>query len=333
MKKHVIIGAGISGISLAYHLQKLNKKDEIVIIDKNFMQSTSYHSNNLYFTQNEKNKKFSLSIKKLSPIFLFHFLCIQIIFFFYINNVNKYFSKLNFLPLSKKKCNNIQYYDLQKYRDFVHSFQIIKDEYISFHKHNNINVKTKNNKNINCDFLYDCRAFSNNSHFLLNVSSDSIYLEVDEMKIKCLVRDDIYWFMPLNHNTIKVSMHLYVNFNDKLNKKKIDIDKISQILKEKYNIKILKIKDKWYGSRTCSYDLLPYYYQKEDNVFVITGGSFLGFNILPAISREIAYKVNRKKMQKYKYDLSINRIYKELFFLYMIITLFIYFFINKYYKK
>ena len=96
---------------------------------------------------------------------------------------------------------------------------------------------------------------------------------------------------------------------------------------------MIKIIDKWYGSRTCSYDLLPFYIHKKENVFIITGGSFLGFNTLPAISKEIAYKVNKIKIQKYKYDLSINRIYEELFILYSIITLLIIYFIHRYYNK
>ena len=210
MKKHVIIGAGISGISLAYHLKNLNKKDEIIIIDKDYSQGTSYNSNNLYFIENEKNKKFSLSIGKLSPIFLIHLLCIQIIFFFYIRNVNEYFSKFNFFPLPKKKCNNIQYYDLQKYRDFVDFTKIIKDEYLFFNeqKNNKIYVKCKN-KDYICDYLYDCTASCLNKHFLINVSSDSIYVKVNQIKIKCLIREDIYWIMPLNKDTIKISMHLF----------------------------------------------------------------------------------------------------------------------------
>lgn len=333
MKKHVIIGAGISGMSLAYHLKKLNKKDEIVIIDKDYTQGTSYHSNNLYFTSSEKNKKFSLSIEKLSPIFLIHFLCIQIIFFFYIRNINEYFSKFNFFPLPKKKCNNIQYYDLQKYRDFVDSIKIIKDEYLFLNeqKNNTLYVKCKN-KDYICDYLYDCTASCLNKNFLIKVSSDSIYVKVDKMNIKCLIREDIYWIMPLNQDTIKISMHLYMNYSTQKKNNKIDLNKISEIF-QKYNMKIIKIKDEWYGSRTCSYDLLPFYYEKEKNVFVITGGSFLGFNTLPAISREIAHKVNGKKIKKYKYDLSINRIYKEMFIVYTIITLFILFFIRRYYKK
>lgn len=334
MKKHVIIGAGISGISLAYHLKNLNKKDEVIIIDKDYTQGASYHSHNLYFTSTEKNNKFSLSIENLSPIFLINILCIQIIFFFYIKNVNKYFSQFNFLPLPKKKCKNIQYYGLQQYRNFVDSFSIIKDEYISFEKetNNTLHIKTKKNKKIICDYLYDCRAFSDNQHFLLNVSSDSIYVEVDSVKIKCLIRESIYWISPLDHNTIKISMNLYINYSGKSkNSKKINIDRIIEIL-DNHKMKFIKIKDKWYGSRTCSYDLLPYYYQKAENVFVITGGSFLGFNTLPAISREIAYKVNDVKMKKYKYDLSINRIYKELGIIYTIISLLVIFFIHKYYK-
>jgi len=338
IKKHVIIGAGITGISLAYQLKKLNAKDQIIIIDKDYSKGTSYHSNNLYFISNEKNTKFSLSIENLSPIFLFHFVFIQILFFLYLKNMNEYFSKFNFLPIQKKKCNNIQYYDLQKYRDFVNSFRIIKDEYISYTNENDdttdiINVKCKN-KNLFCDFFYDCRAHSSKSHLFITVSSDSIYVEVDEIKIDCLVREGIYWIMPLNRNKniLKISMNLYVNYSTNKKKKKRDILKISEIL-QKYNMKIIKIIEEWYGARTCSYDLLPFYVQKNKNIFIITGGSFLGFNTLPAISKEIAYRVNQIKIEKYRYDLSINRIYKELFIVYAIITLIVIYFIHKYYKK
>lgn len=333
--KHVIIGAGICGISLAYHLKNLSKKDEVIIIDKDYTKGTSYHSNNLYFTENEKNKRFSMSIEKLSPIFLFHFLCIQIIFFFYIRNINEYFSKFNFLPLPKKKCKNIQYYDLQKYRAFVDSFPITKDEYISFTREkdsNTINIKTKQNEKIICDYLYDCRSFSDNQHFLLKVESNSIYVEVDEVKINCLIREGIYWIMPLDDNIIKISMNLYVNFStNKKNKKEIDIDKIIEIL-DNHKMEFIRIKEKWYGGRTCSYDLLPFYEEKEKNVYIITGGSFLGFNTLPAISREIAHKVYDKKIEKFEYDLSVNRIYKELCIVYTIITLFVIYFIHRHYK-
>lgn len=344
--KHVIIGAGVAGISLAYHLQKLNKKDEIIIIDKDYFNGTSYHSNNLYFIGYEKNKKFSLSIEKISPIFLFHVILIQIFFYLSNKNMNDYFSQFNFLPLTKKKCKNIQYYGLQKYRDFVDTFPIQKNTFLNYRKKRNgkfeVILKNHSGNNIICDYLYICTAQTNlfntdsyipkfilNNHFLLNVSTDSIYVRVDKVTINCLIRDGIYWIMPIKKNIIKISMHLYINFSKK-EKKEIDIDKIIDILNS-YKMKFIKIEEKWYGLRSCSYDLLPFYYEKEKNVFIITGGSFLGFNTLPAIAKEISHKVNKKKMNNFKYDLTINRIYKKMIVIYLIITLFIKYFITKFY--
>lgn len=326
--KHVIIGAGISGITLAYYLKKINKNNEIIIIDKDYTKSTSYHSNNLYFLSKKKIKNkvpikyniSSLSINSISFIFLIHFILIQILFFFYIKNINEYFSEFNFLPIPKIKCDNIHYYELERYREFINSFTIIKSEFLFYtkQKNNKIYVKTNTDEFI-CDYFYDCRALSFNSNFLLNISSDSIYVRVDKVKINCLLREKIYWIMPMNENILKISMNLYVNGSE-LNKKKINIQEIYNIL-YKYDMKFLEIIDSWFGSRTCSYDLIPFYYHK-DNVFIITGGSFLGFNTLPAISRLIAYKVNNISIQ-YKYDLSINRIYKEIFFIYFIFMLII----------
>ena len=73
-------------------------------------------------------------------------------------------------------------------------------------------------------------------------------------------------------------------------------------------MKIIKIVD---TGMVQEHVLMIYYlyYEKRKNIFIITGGSFLGFNTLPAISREIAYKVNNKKLK------NIDMIYQSIEFI------------------
>lgn len=322
-KKHIIIGAGISGISLAHNLKKLNPNDEVIIFDKNYEESASFNANMIFITKHIINRPLDilydlfelLHIENFPLIWCVHFMLVQLVFFWYSLLINNYFSSLNFMPIERSRCNNTIKYDIMQYRNLVRSFQILKKEFESYTIDDDKKIVV--NGEFTCDFLYICTALPHT--FTASIGSDVLYVKVDKVTIDCLIRDGQYWMVPLDNDIVKISFNIYVNMS--LHKTPTINDNVIGLL-ERYGMKYIETTHSWAGDRSCSLDLLPYYFTKNKNVYVITGGSFLGFNTLPAISAKIAYIVNNKKIPKNltKYDLSVNRIRKELGIIYIIMS-------------
>ena len=209
-------------------------------------------------------------------------------------------------------CNNSSYHNTDHWDKLIETLKnkgvIFVNKYI-----NNIN-----------EISYDRLIIANNSkklipnevsHLLQPISGLGIIMKVKNMP-ECFYYSDFVFITPynINNNMVNITTHLEVGYNKgnyNIERNSDEYNKIVDMLYKNKEIQKLipvEVINIWRGVRMNTYDMLPFYYIKN-NISIITGGSFLGTNTADNHAKWMVEELyNIKSTLPDGYDPTINRL-------------------------
>lgn len=301
-----IIGAGSFGLMTALHLRKIYKTAKIIIFDKNKNLSSSVNGGNgmLKYTMDIpfKDIKGSLDINFSNIIKNLDFYLIHIINQI-INNKNNR-DMINKITVEDEDEDEIEcdiegketdyfpynYWD-KITKELIAKNVEIKDmtEIINYvNKDDKIILYSKNGDEYTCDKLILCTASNlnlvKNKYYHQYIDTFSGYSAILQVKNipKCFYYSNGIFVTPYKNNTIKITFKLEVgtnNGNYYIDKTHTNYNKIVDYITNNEEIKKLEltmIKNIWHGSRAMTYDIMPFIDQVDKNVYLLTGGGYMG---------------------------------------------------------
>jgi hypothetical protein len=299
MDTYCIIGAGAFGLMCALNLRKNYKNAKIIIFDINKNLSSSVNGGNGMLKYNQKYE-----VKDISKSISINFARIPYNFEFYLfhlinqitsNKNNREIIKKIAVEEEKEECEESKflpynYWDKITENLIKSNVEIIDNtEIINYvYKNNKIILYSKNNKEYVCDKLILCTAGNlnliKNNYYHKFIEVFSGYSAIIEVKspIKCFYYKHNMFFTPYNNNLVKITFKVDIGFEnnnyfvDKTNK---DYNKIVDYItnnKEIQNLGLISIKNIWHGSRAMTYDIMPFISQIDTNVYLLTGGGYMG---------------------------------------------------------
>ncbi len=335
----IIIGAGGFGLMTAFHLRETYKDAQITIFDINKQLSSTVNGGNgmMHYTTSfpikDIKKSLNINIKRIPSKLGFYI--IHTLEYIFNNNKNRNIIKnIVVEDEAEIECNEnnkkTDYYPQNywnKLTDKLISQNIeIKDmtEIIDYrYDNNNIIITSKDNNEYTCDKLILCTAANlkliKNNYYHKFIDSFSGYSAIIEIKNppKCFYFKDGIFITPYNETQIKITFKIEVGYND--GNYNMDIsdkyyNKLSNYIKKNREIQklgFISIKKIWRGSRSMTYDMIPFIEQIDNNVYWMTGGSYMGTHMAFNFGKWMVELIDNKPFTKLKnisFDPTLKRL-------------------------
>jgi hypothetical protein len=303
----------------ALNLRKTYPNAKIIIFDINKNLSSSVNGGNgmLKYVENYKFNNISDITKSIS----INFARIPYNFEFYLFHlINQLTSNKNNRDLIKKiaveeeeeeECEKSDYFPYN-YWDII-TDKLIKSnveiknntEIINYvYKNNKIILYSKNNDEYICDKLILCTAgdltLVKNNYYHKFIEVFSGYSAVVELKtpINCFYYKHNMFFTPYQNNLVKLTFKVDIgyNYNNEymdINQNKNIVDFITNNL-EIQRLGLTSIKNIWRGSRAMTYDIIPFIANIDMNVYLLTGGGYMGTHMANKFSMWMVEMINNK---------------------------------------
>ncbi len=295
-----IIGAGAFGLMTALHLRETYANAKIIIFDKNKNLSASVNGGNGMLKYNQKykvkdiNKSISINFSRIP--YNFEFYLFHLINQITSNKINReIIKKIAIEEEEEEECENsdnfpYNYWDKITEKLIKNNVEIINNtEIINYvYKNDKIILYSKNNKEYICDKLILCTASNlnlvKNNYYHKFIEAFSGYSAIVELKspINCFYYKDNIFFTPYNNNLVKITFKLEIGFKNEnyfVDNKNKEYNKISNFIisnPEIQRLGLISIKNIWHGSRAMTYDIIPFISRIDTNVYLLTGGGYMG---------------------------------------------------------
>jgi len=311
-----IIGAGSFGLMTALHLRQKHKNANITIFDINKELSSSVNGGNgmlnyvLDIPITEVNKMFTIDLSHKFNNLEFYF--IHIINQIFNNSNNRNLIQKIVKNNNKINCNKSSYYShnfWNKIEDKLIQQNInIKDmtEIIDYkYSNNQIILISKNKEEYLCDKLILCTAGNlnliKNKYYHKFIEIFSGYSSIVEVKNKpeCFYYSNNIFITPYIKNQIKITLESEINSvnnNYYIDKNSSIYNKLSEQIKNNPEIQKLgfvSIKNIWRGSRAMTYDIIPFIEQIDRNVYLMTGGGYMGTHMAYNFSKWLVELIDK----------------------------------------
>jgi glycine/D-amino acid oxidase-like deaminating enzyme len=306
-KRFIIIGAGSFGLQTALHLRKMHKDASIIIFDINKSLSASVNGGNGIIDYEKDSRLKNIPFKEIKQMIDMDFSKMSNNIEFYIfhlfnqifnNKINrKLIKNITVEDDEEIECDTSDYYPHNYWEKLTNRLIAqnveIKDmteiiNYIS--RDGEIIIKTKNKKEYACDKLILCTAGNlnlvKNNYYHKFIEVFSGYGAIIEVKNqpKCFYYKDGVFVTPddTNKNLVKITFKVELgsnNGNYNMDKGDKNYEKVEEYIrnnKEIENLGLIEIKNIWRGSRAMTYDTIPFINQVDQNVYLLTGGSYIG---------------------------------------------------------
>jgi glycine/D-amino acid oxidase-like deaminating enzyme len=353
MTEYIIIGCGAFGLHTALNLREIEPNSIIQIFDKNIkLSSTNIATNGIIFSKKEidKNNFITFNSNKYDKMLYIH--KIKNLEWFIIHFYNYIFNQKYIQHIIKQisiktdnYCNNIESdYNSYNYWDNLiiecknKNINIIDNtEIINYSKDNKKIIVSSKNNNYKCDKLILCT--STNLSLIYNKCYHKYIEKFSGLggiikvvnKPSCFYFKDGIFFTPYKDDLVKISMHLEIgydkgNYEITKDNSEEEYNKIIEYLKnnkEIQNLKLVNVEILWRGLRAMSYDTIPFFAKVDDNVYWITGGSYLGTHLSNRFSEWFSDYILNKELKNVpdNFDPTINRFIKMRYKFYLIIII------------
>jgi glycine/D-amino acid oxidase-like deaminating enzyme len=356
-----IIGAGSFGLMTALHLRKTYKNANITIFDINKNLSASVNGGNGIIDY-EKDIRFkNISFTDIKKIVSINFSNVIMNVEFYIfhlinqilnNNSNRQLiKKITFEDENEIECETSDYYPYDYWDNLTDKLikQNIKiknmTEIINYiHKDNQIIISSKDGEEYICDKLILCTAGNlnlvKNNYYHKFIEIFSGYGAIIEVKNppKCFYYNNAMFVTPYNNNLVKITFKVEVgsnnaNYNiDKTHSKYNEIEKYIKNNVEIQNLGLINIINIWRGSRAMTYDTIPFIDQVDKNVYLLTGGGYIGTHMSYNFGKWLVELIDNKPFTELPvhnnktFDPTLNRLVKirnKYYFIIILIVLII----------
>ena len=341
MNTFCIIGAGAFGLMSALNIRKNYKNAKIIIFDKNKNLSASVNGGNGMLKYVEKYKFNKIS--DISKSININFARIPYNFEFYLFHlINQLTSNKNNRELIKKiaveedeeeECEKSDYFPYNYWEkitdeliksnvEIINNTEIINYEY----KNNKIKLYSKNNDEYICDKLILCTAAdlslvkNNYYHKFIEVFSGYSAIVELKMPINCFYYKHNMFFTPYQNNLVKLTFKLDIGYNYKNESMNINENKNKNIVDfiknnpEIERLGLISIKNIWRGSRAMTYDIMPFIANIDSNVYLLTGGGYMGTHMANRFSQWLVELISNKSFSNLPkhnnkiFDPTINRL-------------------------
>lgn len=323
--KYAIIGAGCFGLYSAMYIKEYDPNAEITIYDNNINLSSTVKGGNGMFYAPFKFGVPSISIRHKNMYKSNIYIHSVDILWGYISMINGIFNnKKNrqlIVDISVNKdnyCDNkttpsgSSFYDNDYWFNNINILKtkgvIFSDKYINDYNEisfDRLIIATNNTK------------FINYSHILQPISGLGIIMKVKNMP-DCFYYNDFIFVTPYDkkNNLVNITTHIEVGYNKgnyNIDKNSDEYNNIIEMLrnnKEVQKLEMIDVINIWCGVRMNTYDMLPFYSKIKDNIYIITGGSFLGTNTSNKHAKwmvESMYNIKSTDIPN-GYDPTINRL-------------------------
>ena len=155
-------------------------------------------------------------------------------------------------------------------------------------KDGKIVIKSKNGEEYACDKLILCTAgnlnlVKNNYYhkFIENFSGYGAIVEVKNPP-KCFYYNNGIFITPDNNNLVKITFKVElgsINGNYNMDTTDTNYNMAKEYIRNNTEIQklgLIEIKNIWRGSRAMTYDIIPFISKVDKNVYLLTGGSYIG---------------------------------------------------------
>ncbi len=363
MDIYCIIGAGAFGLMCAYNIRKSNINAKIIIFDINKNLSSSVNGGNgmLKYIENygikDINKSLSINFSRIPynfEFYLFHLMNQS-------KNNNTYnrelIKKIAIEEEEEEECENSDYFPYNYWDKLTDKLiksnvEIINNTEIVDYTYNNnkIIIYSKNNDEYICDKLILCTAGNlnlvKNNYYHKFIEVFSGYSAIVEVKtpIKCFYYKHNMFFTPYNNNLVKLTFKVDIGFEnknyfvDKTNEKyNIIVDYITNN-EEIKNLGLISIKNIWRGSRAMTYDIIPFISKIDKNVYLFTGGGYMGTHMANKFGMWMVEMINNKPFSGLPiqnniiFDPTIQRLerFRSKFYFFLILLILFILIIKKY---
>lgn len=356
-----IIGAGSFGLMTALHLRKTYKNANITIFDINKNLSASVNGGNGIIDYDKDIRFKNISLTDIKKIVSINFPNIIMNVEFYIfhlinqilnNNSNRQLiKKITFEDENEIECETSDYYPYDYWDNLTDKLikQNVKiknmTEIINYiYRDNKIIISSKNGEEYICDKLILCTAGNlnlvKNNYYHKFIEIFSGYGAIIEVKNppKCFYYNNAMFVTPYNNNLVKITFKVEVgsnnaNYNiDKTHSKYNEIEKYIKNNVEIQNLGLINIVNIWRGSRAMTYDTMPFINQVDKNVYLLTGGNYIGTHMSYNFGKWLVELIDNKPFSELPvhnnkiFDPTINRltmIRKKYYFFIILIILII----------
>jgi glycine/D-amino acid oxidase-like deaminating enzyme len=360
-----IIGAGGFGLMTAFHLRKTHKDAKIIIFDINKSLSSSVNGGNGML-----NFALQFPFKDIKNIIDINFSKIpKKIDFYLVHFINQLFNNKNNRDMIKKiaveddeeiECDieggESDYFPYNYWekitKELIRKNVEIKDmtEIINYvNKDNKIIIYSKTGEEFVCDKLILCTATNLNLvknkyyHQFIDVFSGySAVLEVKKSP-KCFYYKDGIFVTPYNKNQIKITFKIEIGYNNQnynINKTNVKYNKLVEYITNNPEIQrlgLISIQNIWHGSRAMTYDIMPFIDQVDKNVYLLTGGGYMGTHMADNFGKWMVEYIENKpftdlpKNNNIIFDPTLKRLEKiknKYYFIFILLFLIIILIIN-----
>jgi len=308
IQRFIIIGAGSFGLQTAYNLRKMYKDASIIIFDTNKSLSASVNGGNGILDYEKDTKINKITLKEINNMTTINLSIVSNNIEFYIIHLfNQIFNNKNNRRMIKNitvedeeevECNASDFYPNNYWENLTNKLIAqnvqIKDmtEIVDYNNQNNgeIIIKSKSGEEYTCDKLILCTAGNKNliknkyfHKFIEVFSGYGAILEVKNLPT-CFYYNDGVFVTPYdnNKNLIKVTFKVETgsinsNYNMKRGEKNYKL--IEEFIRNNKEIQKLELKEIiniWRGSRAMTYDIIPFISKVDNNVYLLTGGGYIG---------------------------------------------------------
>jgi hypothetical protein len=322
MNTFCIIVAGAFGLMTALHLRETYPNAKITIFDINKNLSASVNGGNGMLKYSQKydlkeisqliSNSISINYSRLPYNFEFYL-------FHLINQItsNKYnrelIKKIAIEEEEEEECENSDYFPYNYWEKITEkliksNIEIVDNIEIINYVYNNdkIILYSKNNKQYICDRLILCTAANlnlvKNNYYHKFIETFSGYSAIVELKttIDCFYYKHNMFFTPYNNNLVKITFKVDIGFENAnyfLDKSDTKYNKIVDYITNNQEIQrlgLVSIKNIWHGSRAMTYDIIPFISQVDKNVYLLTGGGYMGTHMANKFGKWMVELINNK---------------------------------------
>ncbi len=325
----------------ALHLREYDKNAKIIIFDTNKKLSPTVNGGNgaLHYTMSFPIKDIN-STFYLNKDMILNLTYSNKILFYLIHTLEYIFNNKKNRTIVKNiivededevECENSDYYR----KDFWDNLtdKLIKQNIeikdmieIIDYKYNNdkIILLSKNNESYICDKLILCT--STNLNLIKNkcyhqyIDSFSGYSAIVEIKNapECFYFKDDIFITPYDEKHIKMTFILEVGYNDGnyyIDSNNKYYNKLATYIKNNKEIQrlgFISIKNIWRGARAMTYDIIPFIKQIDNNVYWLTGGSYMGTHMAYKFGKWMVEMIYNKSFtplpNNIKFDPTLKRL-------------------------
>jgi glycine/D-amino acid oxidase-like deaminating enzyme len=117
----------------------------------------------------------------------------------------------------------------------------------------------------------------------------------------CFYYSNNIFITPHINNQVKITLHSEINSvnnNYYVNKDNINYEKLSEKIQNNSEIQrlgFISIKNIWRGSRAMTYDIIPFIEEIDNNVYLFTGGGYMGTHMAYNFSRWLVELIDNKE--------------------------------------